>query len=191
MRKDIAFAFFITLGVFNLGARQAHAVPIRVDVQAMTIEFHRNSGEPLYRVYAVDETGAPLTFAGLGNYALDFTNGEPFSVPNTFSTNRFDTFGLTFGMINTSGQFTVFSGYSDPLKLWPTNTPRKPDSFSRTGNAGFHASFHYSTETGYEAFDDDVVLAGTYQVDLVTANWLNGRKMQFTRLYFDLKNPSN
>ncbi|MEO6390838.1 MAG: hypothetical protein ABIP75_03240 [Pyrinomonadaceae bacterium] len=190
MRKHLAFALFIVLGIFALSAdRLAAGTPVRVDVQSMSILFQRSSGEPYYRVYAVDEMGTPVTFGGWGNYVLDFTNGEPFSIPNTFSTDRFDTFSMTFGLVNSYGQFTVFSGHSDPLRLWPTNTPRKSATFSRTGNVGFHASFHYSTELGYEAFDDDVVLEGNYQVDLVPVNWLSGRKIQYTRLYFDLKKP--
>lgn len=96
---------------------------------------------------------------------------------------------MTFGNVVTSGRFTITSAYSDPLKLWMTNTPRKPDSFSRTGNAGFHASFHFTAQDGSEFFDDNVDLAGSYTIDFRWTPWMSGRRIHFTKLAFDLKKP--
>lgn len=190
MRNLTILSFLIVFSVFVAGGDPARAAaPVRVDIIRMTIEQGRYS-EPVYKVYCLDESGNLLTFHGSGVYVLGFNSLEPFAVPNTFSTNRFDSSGLAFGTVDTGGaSWQVFNAHSDPLKLWPTNTPRKPLLFSRSGSAGFHASFHYVGAPGYEAFDDDVVLEGTYQVDLGRADWLNGRKLLFYRLFFDLKKP--
>jgi hypothetical protein len=190
MRKLSVISWLTIIATLFCAHTVRGAVPLRVDVQSMTIEFGRYSEDTSYHVYATDEAGTPVTIHGVGAYVLGFNSLEPFAAPNTFDTNRFNSAGLAFGTVATGGaDWQVFSSHSDPLNLWATNTPRKPILFSRTGSAGFHAAFHYVGAPGYEVYDDDVVLEGTYQVDLGNAYWLNGRQLAFYRLFFDLKKP--
>jgi hypothetical protein len=191
IKPYLLLSFAIAIGALTLASSAQAAPPVRVDVQAITIEYKSTWSDTLYRVYAVDESGHDVVFGGLGAYVLDFTDVGTFRIPGTFSTNRLDANGLGFGAVTSGGGFIPSSSHSDPLKLWLTNTPRKPVKFSRTGSAGFHATFSYSNEQGYAAFDDDVVLEGSYLIELGNSPWVDeGHQFNFYRLFFDLRKPA-
>lgn len=188
MRKSHSLSVFTIVIALLFLASTAKAAPVRVDVQAITIEYKVSWSSPFYRVFALDEAGNELIFGGQGGYFMEFSEAGLFPMPATFPTNSFFS-GMGFGGATSGGSFLVTSSHSDPLKLWPTNTGRRPDNFSRLGSAGFHGSFHYDREPGYEAFDDDFVVEGTYVIDLGNARNVDGRRIQFYRFFFDLKKP--
>jgi hypothetical protein len=189
MRKLTLFSLVTLAIVFSLASITASAGEAqRIDVKRLTFEYRFGWGNTAFRVEAVDEAGAPVTFSGLGSYYVPFDDCAPCSIPFTFSTDSMHGFYLDFGQEN-HGEWQILSGHSEPLVLPPT-IRRKPEHFSRTGTAEVHAKFAYKHQNEVLAYDDDVVLIGGYQADFGNANYLDGRKFNFYRIVYTLTQPA-
>lgn len=175
--------------VFGMAANGA--TPLRIDIQSVTIEARTVWLQPAVRIVALDEAQNQVTYSGAGSFVVSMIGAGPFSISRTISTDCLRGTQVGYSSAVSWGFFTITEGHSDPIGLFAT-TPRKPESFIRTGSAGLRGRFEYWTEQqGLVAFDDDVVLEGSYQAFLSNRNFMDGRNVELTRMLYTLKKPES
>lgn len=179
-------------GLFLLcPAAVTQAAPLRIDIQSVTIEAKSNWLQPTVSIVALDEAGNQVTYGGAGSFVVSLVGLGPVPLPRTVSTNFLHGNQVGYGSVTRWAYFTLTEGHSDPITLYPT-TPRKPETFIRTGAAGCRGKFEYYVEfQGLVAYDDDVVLEGSYQAFLSNRNYMDGRKIELTRMLYVLTKPEN
>jgi hypothetical protein len=187
MKNRIIFFFCALLLSAQAFSAQAPQV---IDVQSYEINKKVYWTVAKYIMLARDSSGAPIEFVGTGNYTVSpLMSCDPCSLPNVFSSNGFFTepygFSFTAGF-DTPVRFIVSEVDTEPIELRPT-VLRKRRVIAREGAVRVKGRVEVRAGDTIVAVDNDVYLTGTYAAEFAAQNALDGRKIQFAIISYNLR----
>jgi hypothetical protein len=181
--------FFLTLALLLSTQMISAQQPEVIDVKTYTIykEFSWSSAH--FVMTAENSSGSLVTYSGTGNYTIgSLMNCSPCNMPNTFSSNGFfsESFGVSYNWaFDSPVQFRITSVEAEPIVLRPTIL-RKKRRFNVDGSVSVRGKIEIRAPGTILAVDNDVNLAGTYSAQFTPLNFLDGRKIQYTKINYTL-----
>jgi hypothetical protein len=189
MQKSKIYSLLILAAAFwfsNFTVKAQQHSPI--DIKSLTLSFKRNSTEGQFSLRAINSSQNEVVYAGQGGYSLPLFNCVPCNLPNSFNSNGFQRgsgFQFSWGF-DKLVYFYVSEVKSDVIVLRPT-VRRKPRLFSFSGRTEIHGRVEIRDNTNtIVAFDNEVKLEGSYTVNFLNNNSLDGRKVEFSQISYSL-----
>jgi hypothetical protein len=183
MKKKIVF---LILGlIFSAHAISAQQ-PESIDVKSYTIYKEANWTDAQFTLTATNSSGATVTYSGTGNYTIgSLMSCSPCNMPNTFSSNGFFSAVSFNWAFDSPVQFQIASVESAPIVLRPT-VLRKKQRFNVDGAVAIRGRIEIRTPGGITAVDNDVNLTGNYSAEFLQNYFLDGRRVQYSKINYNL-----